>query len=124
MNRSLTGTVDGGRKRVGHDLATKQQQQPRGDTLEKQVSHFSVCLFVFGKGESKSLKSRRMGEFPKFSSQENHFIDYVKAFDWVNHNKLWKILKEMGIPDYIICLLRKLYAGQGATVTTEHGTTN
>ena len=90
--------------------------------MEKQVSHFYVC-FVFGKGESKSLKSRRLGEFPKFSFQENHFIDYVKAFNWVNHNKLWKILKEMGIPDYITCLLRKLYAGQRATVRTEHGTT-
>ena len=108
--------------RVRHNLETKQQQQQRGDTLEKQVSRFYVC-FVFGKGESKSLKSRRMGEFPKFSFQENHFIDYVKAFNWVNHNKLWKILKEMGIPDYITCLLRKLYAGQGATVRTEHGTT-
>ena len=52
------------------------------------------------------------------------FINYKKVFDCVVHNKLWKILKEMGIPDYIICLLRKLYAGQGATVTTEHGTTN
>ena len=124
MNRGAWQAIVHEIARVRHNLETKHQQQPRGDTLEKQVSHFSVCLFVFGKGESKSLKSRRMGEFPKFSSQENHFIDYVKAFDWVNHNKLWKILKEMGIPDYIICLLRKLYAGQGATVTTEHGTTN
>ena len=40
------------------------------------------------------------------------FIDYVKAFDWVGHNKLWKILKEMGIPDHLICLPRNLYAGQ------------
>ena len=44
--------------------------------------------------------------------QENIFIDYAKAFDCVNHNKLWKILKEMGIPDHLICLLRNLYAGQ------------
>ena len=42
------------------------------------------------------------------------FIDYAKAFDWVDHNKLWKILKEMGIPDHLICLLRNLYAGQEA----------
>ena len=42
-------------------------------------------------------------------------IDYAKAFDYVDHNKLWKILKEMGIPDYLICLLRNLYAGQEAT---------
>ena len=45
------------------------------------------------------------------------FIDYAKAFDCVDHNKLWKILKEMGIPDHLICLLRNLYAGQEATVT-------
>ena len=52
------------------------------------------------------------------------FIDYAKAFDCVDHNKLWKILKEMGIPDHLTCLLRNLYAGQEATVTTGHRTNN
>ena len=52
------------------------------------------------------------------------FIDYAKAFDSVNHNKLWKILQEMGIPDHLTCLLRNLYAGQEATVRTGHGTTD
>ena len=52
------------------------------------------------------------------------FIDYVKAFDCVDHNKLWKILKEMGIPDHLTFLLRNLYAGQEATVRTGHGTTD
>ena len=52
------------------------------------------------------------------------FIDYAKAFDYVYHNKLWKILKEMGIPDHLTCLLRNLYAGQEATVKTGHGTTD
>ena len=52
------------------------------------------------------------------------FIDYAKAFDCVDHNKLWKILKEMGIPNHLICLLRNLYAGQEETVRTEHGTTD
>ena len=52
------------------------------------------------------------------------FIDYDKAFDCVDHNKLWKILKEMGTPDHIICLLRNLYSGQEATVRTGHGTTD
>ena len=52
------------------------------------------------------------------------FIDYAKAFDCVNHNKLWKILKEMGIPDHLTCLLRNLYAGQEATVRTGLGTTD
>ena len=51
------------------------------------------------------------------------FIDYAKAFDCVDHNKLWKILKEMGIPDHVTCLLRNLYTGQEATVRTGHGTT-
>ena len=52
------------------------------------------------------------------------FIDYAKAFDCVAHNKLWKILQEMGIPDHLTCLLRNLYAGQEATVRTGHGTTD
>ena len=52
------------------------------------------------------------------------FIDYAKAFDCVDYNKLWKILKEMGIPDHLTCLLRNLYAGQEATVRTGHGTTD
>ena len=52
------------------------------------------------------------------------FIDYAKAFDCVDHNKLWKILEEMGILDHLICLLRNLYAGQEATVRTGHGTTD
>ena len=52
------------------------------------------------------------------------FTDYAKAFDCMDHNKLWKILKEMGIPDHLICLLRNLYAGQEATVRTGHGTTD
>ena len=51
-------------------------------------------------------------------------IDYAKAFDCVDHNKLWKILKEMGVPDHLTCLLRNLYVGQEATVRTRHGTMN
>ena len=52
------------------------------------------------------------------------FTDYAKAFDYVDHNKLWKILREMGIPDHLTCLLRNLYAGQEATVRTGYGTTD
>ena len=52
------------------------------------------------------------------------FIDYAKAFDYVDHNKLWKILKEMGLPDHLTYLLRNLYAGQEATFRTRHGTTD
>ena len=50
------------------------------------------------------------------------FIDYAKAFDYVDHNKLWKILKEMGITDYLVCLLRNLYVAQESTFRTGHGT--
>ena len=53
-----------------------------------------------------------------------YFIDYAKAFGYVDHKKLWKILKEMGVPDYLICLLRNMYAGQEATVRTLYGTTD
>ena len=52
------------------------------------------------------------------------FIDYTKSFDCVNHNKLWEVLKEMGIPDHLTCLLRNLYAGQKARVRTRHGKTD
>ena len=52
------------------------------------------------------------------------FIDYAKAFDYVDHNKLWKIIKEMGIPDHLTCLLCNLYTGQEATVRTGYGTTD
>ena len=64
-------------------------------------------------------KSKRVSEKHLFC-----FIDYAKAFDCVDHKKLWKILKEMGIPDHLICLLRNVYAGQEATVRTGHGTTD
>ena len=52
------------------------------------------------------------------------FVDYAKAFDSVDNNKMWKILKEMGIPDHLTCLLRNLYSGQKATIRTGHGTTD
>ena len=52
------------------------------------------------------------------------FIDYAKAFDWLDHNTLWKIFKETEIPDHLTCLLENLYAGQEATVRTRHGTTD
>src|SRR5574342_479762 len=68
-----------------------------------------------------SIRSSKKQEF-----QKNIYFcstDYAKAFDSVDHNKLWKILKEMGIPDHLTCLLRNLYAGQEATVRTGHGTT-
>ena len=76
--------------------------------------------------EIKSLTS--VGSSKKQESSRNTsisaFLTMPKAFDCVDHNKLWKILKEMGIPDHLICLLINLYAGQEATVRTGHGTTD
>ena len=64
-----------------------------------------------------------MGKVSKFQKRIYFcFNDYVKDFDYVDHNKLWKILKEMGLPDHLICLLRNLCADQEATVRTRHGT--
>ena len=60
----------------------------------------------------------------KLRVPEKHLFLNAEAFDCVDHNKLWKILKEMGIPDHLTCLLRNLYAGQEATVRTEHGATD
>ena len=65
-----------------------------------------------------------IGKAREFQRNIFLFIDYAKAFDCVDHNKLWKILQEMGIPDHLTCLLRRLYAGQNATVRTGHGTTD
>ena len=83
--------------------------------------------FTKGRGTREQIANIRwiMGKIRKF--QENIyfcFIDYAKDFDCVDHNKLWKILKEMGIPDHLTCLLRNLYAGEEATVRTVHGTTD
>ena len=84
---------------------------------------------VFEKSEEPEIKlPTSAGSSKKQESSRKNidfcFIDYAKAFDCVDHNKLWKILKEMGIPDHLTCLLRNLYAGQEATVTTGHGTTD
>ena len=83
--------------------------------LEKVSFHFSP----------KERQYQRMLIKKAREFQKNIYfclIDYAKAFDCVDHNQLWKILKEMGIPDHLTCLLRNLYAGQEATVRTGHGT--
>ena len=73
--------------------------------------------FPTSPGSSKKQESSR-------KTSTSALLTMPKAFDCVDHNKLWKILKEMGIPDYLTCLLRNLYAGQEATVRTGHGTTD
>ena len=90
--------------------------------------NFQMFKLVSEKAEAPEIKlptsagSSKKQEFQK--TIYFCFIDYAKAFDWVDHNKLWKILKEMGIPDDLTCLLRNLYAGQEATVRTGHVTTD
>ena len=84
---------------------------------------------VLEKAEEPEIKLPTSGGSSKKqeSSRKNIyfcFIDTAKAFDCVDHNKLWEILKEMGIPDHLTCLLTNLYAGQEATVQTGHGTTD
>src|SRR5574341_684752 len=81
---------------------------------------------VLEKAEEPEIKlPTSAGSWKKQEFQKNIYFCFIdKAFDCVDHNKLWKILKEMGIPDHLICLLRNLYAGQEATVRTGHGTTD
>ena len=83
---------------------------------------------VLEKAEEPEIKlPTSTGSSKKQEFQKNiyfYFIDYAKAFDCVDHDKLWKILKEMGIPEHLTCLLRNLYAGQEAIVRTGYGTTH
>ena len=93
---------------VNHELPDGQAGFRKGRGTRDQMANI---LWIIRKQES----SRKVSFC---------FIDYAKAFDCVDHNKLWKILKEMGIPDHLTCLLRNLYAGQEATVRTGYGTTD
>ena len=90
--------------------------------------NFQMFKLDLEKAEEPEIKlPTSVGSSKKQEFQKNIyfcFIDYAKAFDCVDHNKLWKILKEMGIPDHLTCLLRNLYGGQEATVKTGHGTTD
>ena len=91
--------------------------------------NFQMFKLVLEKAEEPEIKLPiSAGSWIKArESQKNIylcFIEYAKSFDCVDHNKLWKILKEMGIPDHLTCLLRNLYASQEATVRSGHGTTD
>ena len=88
--------------------------------------NFQMFKLVLEKAEEPETKlPTSAGSWKKQeSSRKTSISDYAKAFDCVDHKKLWKILKEMGIPDQLTCLLRNLYAGQEATVRTGHGTTD
>ena len=97
------------------------QQYVNGEILDVQAG------FRKGRG-TETILPTSIGSSKKTRELQKNiyfcFIDYAKAFDCVDHNQLWKILQEMGIPDHLTCLLRNLYAGQEATVRTKHGTTD
>ena len=102
--------------------------------LQARLEQYLTCELPdvqAGFREGRGTRDQLLTSAGSSKKQENFrkniyfcFTDYVKAFDFVGHNKLWKILKEMGIPDLLTCLLRNLYAGQEATVRTGHGTTD
>ena len=94
---------------VNHELPDVQAGFRKGRGTRDQIAN--ICLIM--------EKAREFQKNIYFC-----FIDYAKAFDCVDHNKLWKILREMGIPDHLSCLLRNLYAGQEAAIRTGHGTTD
>ena len=102
-------------------LQARLQQYVNGELPDVQAG------FRKGRGTRGQIANTRwIIEKPREFQKNIYFwfIDYVKVFDCMDHNKLWKILKEMGIPDHLTCLLRNLYAGQGATVRTGHGPTD
>ena len=94
---------------VNHELPDVQAGFRKGRGMRDQIAN--ICWII-----------RKAREFQK--TIYFCFSDYAKAFDCVDHNNLWKILQEMGIPDYLNCLLRNLYANQEATVRTGYGTTD
>ena len=94
---------------VNHELPDFQAGFRKGRGTRDQIAN--ICWII--------KKAREFQKNIYFC-----FLDYAKAFDCMDHNKLWKILKQMGIPDHLNCLLRNLYAGQKATVRTGHGTTD
>jgi len=94
---------------VNHELSDVQRGFRKGRGMRDQIAN--ICWII--------KKAREFQKNIYFC-----FIDYAKAFHCVDHNKLWKSLKEMGIPDHLTCLLINLYAGQEATVRTGHGTTD
>ena len=98
--------------------------------LQARLQHYVNCKLPdvqAGCRKGRGTRDQIAGSLKKQESSRKTsicFIDYVKAFDCVDHNKLWKILKEMGIAEHLTCLLRNLYAGQDATVRNGHGTTD
>ena len=111
-----------GSQRVGHDWAILQARFQQ--YVNRELPDVRAA-FRKGRGTRDQVANIHWIMKKGREIQKNIyfcFIDYAKAFDCVDHNKMWQILKEMGIPDHLTCLLRNLYAGQEATVRTGHGT--
>ena len=111
-----------------HTLVKKCSKFSKPGLSSMWTVNFQMLELVLEKAEEPEIKLPTSGSSKKAREFQKNiyfcFIDYAKAFDCVDHNKLWKILKEMGIPDHLICLLRNLYASKEATVRTGHGTTD
>ena len=111
-----------------HMLAKQSSKFFKPGFSNTWTMNFQMFKLVLEKAEEPEIKlPMSTGSLKKQEFQKNIyfcFIDYAKAFDCVDHNKLWKILKKMGIPDHLTCLLRNLYAGQETMVRTGHGTTD
>ena len=103
-------------------------------TLQARLQQYINCVLPDAQAEFRKHRGTRDGianthwmieKAREYQKNINFcFTDYAKSFDCVDHNRLWKILKDMGIPDHLTCLLRNLYAGQEATVRPGHGTTD
>ena len=107
-------------------LLSKFSKQGFNSMLTMNFQMFKLVLKKAKEPEIQLPTSAGSSKKQESSRKKIHFcfLDYAKAFDCMDHNKLWKILKEMGIPDDLTCLLRNQYAGQEATVRTGHGTTD
>ena len=88
------------------------------------TENFQMNKLDLEKVEEPEIKLLDHRKSKRISEKNICFIDYIKAFDCVDHNKLWKILQDMGLPDHLTCLLRNVYAGKEATIRIGHGTTD
>ena len=111
-----------------HEQSNAQNSSSQASTVSTGTMNFQMFKLDLERAEEPEIKlPTSSGSLKKQELQKNIyfcFIDSAKAFDCVDHKKLWKMLKEMGIPDHLICLLRNLYAGQEATNRTGRGTTD
>ena len=98
---------------MNHELPDVQACFRKGRGTRDQIAN--ICWII------EKAREFQQNIYFCFFDYTKAFIDYIKFFDCVDHNKLWKILKEMGIPDHLTCLLSNLYSGQEATVRTGHG---